>query len=723
MRIFILLFIFTFLFSSLMAAENSRIRNNAIVVKVSPQLLSQIDLNSIKNDARTGLAELDQLAEKYEVTKFKQRFPLAKLKDIYNRPMNLRGWFKVDFADSVNINQAVIDYKLISGVVKVEPIGVHAFSVIHPNDPRYTDNSMWYLNQANDADVDAPEAWDIARGNTSVIVADLDSGFRYYHEDLGGANGSNTNRADSRGNMWINENEMGANFNNGIDDDGNGKVDDWVGWDFVTGNPQNFNVGDDYDVEDNDPSDHNGHGTHTIGTIGAISNNNVGVASIAGGDGETNGEGNGVKVMGLRIGWNDILGLGFVGMEFAANALIYAADNGAKIASCSWGSSNSGGMEDAINYFLYGTTTPNPGDPQLRLIFKAAGNSNNEESDYMLDRSDVIGVASTAENDVKSDFSTYGTFVDISAPGSNILSTWHDPNAPNDDQYNAISGTSMATPCVASVAALVMSHNTALTAPQVEQILYDTADDIEGIAGNSSYVGKLGAGRVNAYNAIFQADQALPVQLSAFSAKGENEQVALTWKTESEVENLGFNLFRRSSVNGSAEKIADYDTAPELKGMGNSSTGKAYAFVDSDVMVGQTYYYFLEDVDANGNKTQHPQISVTVQSKIGDPNNGINGPATFALNANYPNPFNPTTSFTLDIPNLNSKTINVKVSVFNVLGKEIATLYNGSLEAGKSHSFTWDGSNSFGQSMPSGVYIYAIKSAQFSSANRMVLVK
>ncbi len=700
-----------------------RIKANEIVVKVGPSMLSQINTDRARVEGKTGLSSLDDIADQYGVTNFIQRFPFAKTKDIYGEPINLRGWFKVRFSNAVDVENVVKIYKRIQGVVDAQVIGIHRFDVVTPNDPFY-DPDMWYLNQGNDHDVDAPEAWDIAMGNSSIIVADLDSGFRYYHGDLGGLNASASNPENSRGNMWINETEL--NGTPGVDDDGNGYDDDWIGWDFVDGNPQSFPAaGEDYNVEDNDPRDHNGHGTHTIGTIGAITNNGYAVSSIAGGNGETAGLGNGVKVMGLRIGWTEdfpIIGeVGLIGMDFAANAFIYAADNGAQIASCSWGSSNSGGLEDALNYFLYGTTTPNIGvDPELRLVFKSAGNDNDEVSDYMLDRSDVIGVAATDQNDIKSDFSTYGTWVDISAPGSSIISTYHLNTDPDNDYVATLDGTSMATPCVASVAALMWSHNNALTPDQIEQMLYDTADDIESIPGNSAFIGKLGAGRVNAFAAVEQADLSLPIELVSFSAIAAFNKVILNWQTKSELNNLGFHVLRSNDKNGFYSEIAGFQENESLRGLGSSSFGKDYQYVDLNIEHNREYWYKIKDVDYNGVGAEHGPVSIYVNIENSD---NINlAPDKFALRENYPNPFNPKTKFTVEIPELGNKSAGVEINIFDINGKKIKSIFKGNLASGI-YTFEWNGTNEFGNQLPSGMYLYCLKTRNDNFARKMILMK
>ena len=461
-----------------------------IVVKFNRDMVERIVRQADFSKGLTGIANLDALNKRFGVNALLQKYPNLTPRVYQGRTIDPRGWFRVSFKADVDVEQVVRAYKGLRGVIDAQPIGIPRITAT-ANDPNYVD--QWHMNQANDADVDAPEAWDIETGNTQIIVADMDTGVRYFHKDLGGANASYDTPENSRGNMWINEAEL--NGTDGVDDDGNGFVDDWIGWDFVDN--QTGWTGEDVDTPDNDPRDFNGHGTHVAGLLSAINNNGYAVTSVAGGrlNGSQAVNGNGVKIMALRIGWSGrffIFEVGYIDMGHAADAFYYAANNGARIASCSWGSSNTGGLGDAIDYFVAGGG----------LVFKAAGNDDNEDSDYMLDRADVIGVASTDQNDVKSDFSTYGTFVDISAPGTDIVSTYHDKDDPQNDKVATLSGTSMATPLTASVAALIWSKHPDWTADQVKQRLFDTADDIYGIAGNSAYQGKLGAGRVNAFNAV-----------------------------------------------------------------------------------------------------------------------------------------------------------------------------------------------------------------------------
>ena len=437
--------------------------------------------------AHIGDAEFDRLSDRFVVSRIKQQFEGAELKP---GGAELAKYHKIRF-EAGTLDEAMEAYRKNPMVESVEPIGIHTMHAI-PNDG-FFDPYQWYHNQTSDDDIDSPEGWDIQTGSSSVIVAILDSGTRYYHPDLGGANASPSTPGASRGNMWINTTEL--NGSAGVDDDGNGFTDDWIGWDFLS-SASNCWPGEDCNTADNDPRDFNGHGTHTSGIVGMITNDGYGMAGTAGGwgNGSQAEYGNGCKVMALRIGHSyDWLGqeVGVVYMNFAAEAFYYAADNGARIASCSWGSSNSGGIGAAIDYFL-----GNGG-----LIFKSAGNAGDEATDYMTARNDIISVAATNELDNGASFTSYGTWVDISAPGDNIYSTYHDHNDPNTNYWASLGGTSMSSPMAAAVGALIWSQNPGWTAAQVENQLYTSAENIDGEL-SSKYIGKMGAGRINIYDAV-----------------------------------------------------------------------------------------------------------------------------------------------------------------------------------------------------------------------------
>ena len=470
---------------------------NEIVVKFSRSTVEALDSTGIQSGI-TGIADIDQLGRKHKAVSVIPVFPNAKPRKYKGAEVDLATWYSIKFPDEVDIQTVLEEYRASPSVVSAEPV---PFVTVDgaPNDPSFP--TQWFLNQSNDSDAHSIEAWNFQTGSQSVIVAVLDTGVRYYHKDLGGSSASYTNKNSANGNMWINWAEK--NGIPGVDDDGNGRVDDWIGWDFADA-PYSTNPcasGEDCSTPDSDPSDFNGHGTHCAGIIGAITNNGSGLAGIAGGwgNGAPQSTANGIKVMALRIGYHDTAGNGIISLAWAAQALQYAADKGAKIASCSWGSSAYPPLVDAINYFY----------SHGGLVFKSAGNSNYDLSitpDYMCGRSDIVCVAATDQNDCKASFtyggSNYGVNVDLSAPGKNIYSTYHDYTNPSADEYESLSGTSMATPLAAGVAALIWSENPDWSAEEVRQKLLYSTDYINNLACNSSYSGKLGSGRVNAYKAV-----------------------------------------------------------------------------------------------------------------------------------------------------------------------------------------------------------------------------
>ncbi len=317
-----------------------------------------------------------------------------------------------------------------------------------PNDPSFS--SLWGLNNTGqsggtlDADIDAPEAWDIQKGNPNLVIGVIDTGVDYNHQDL-------------VGNIWTNSGEIAGD---GIDNDGNGYIDDVRGWDFAFG--------------DNDPMDVDGHGTHVSGTIAGKGNNGVGVTGVAWN----------AKIMPLRF--LDDTGSGST--SDAILAISYATAMGVKITNNSWGG---GGFSQALFDAI------NTAGQQGALFIAAAGNDgmNNDVSpsypaSYNL--ANIISVASTTRTDSLSSFSNFGlTSVDLGAPGSDILST-----TPGNT-YSTFSGTSMATPHVSGAAALLWSQNPTWTAQQVKNTLMNTGDSIAALAGKT-----VSGKRLNVYNAL-----------------------------------------------------------------------------------------------------------------------------------------------------------------------------------------------------------------------------
>jgi subtilisin family serine protease len=360
-----------------------------------------------------------------------------------------------------NVEYAEPNYYVyaVETIPEGEPFAVKQGSPLVPNDSRF--NDQWNMNNSNDADIDGPEAWATQTGSSDVLVAIIDTGIDYDHEDL-------------KDQMWRNPGESGGGKeNNGIDDDANGYKDDYRGWNFV--------------FDSNDPYDNNQHGTHCAGIVGAVGNNGKGIAGV-------NWR---VKMMALKFLGQDGSGT----TEDAAEAIIYATKMGAKVLSNSWGGGeNSRTLQDAIQY----------AHDNGVLFIAAAGNESsntdriaNYPSNYGVPN--VVSVASSDRNDALSSFSNYGRYtVDLAAPGSSILS------AQPLGRYQLLSGTSMATPHVAGVAALIWAQYPSLTMNQVLVRLLGSTDRKNAFVGRMATGGRLNAANAFSTNPVIALTTDLP---------------------------------------------------------------------------------------------------------------------------------------------------------------------------------------------------------------------
>ncbi len=201
-------------------------------------------------------------------------------------------------------------------------------------------------------------------------------------------------------------------------------------------------------------------------------------------------------------------------------------------------------------------------------------------------------------------------------------------------------------------------------------------------------------------------DVSLPAQLTSFTAESVRGQVVLKWQTQSEVDNLGFNILRSESYDAHYEKI----NAEIINGAGNSTSPADYSFVDDRVQADHTYYYQLEDIDIRGNASYHGPISVFVEAVV--------LPENFSLEQNYPNPFNPTTILSYAVPVQS----HVVLRIFNTRGEAVRTLVNAD-QPGDFYTVTWDGNSDGGRRLPSGIYFCKIEAGSYSEIRKMALAK
>jgi subtilisin family serine protease len=359
----------------------------------------------------------------------------------------------------LSVPEAIARYKGYANVLYAEPnfiVRKAQHVQLTPNDPNFT--QLWGLHNTGqtggtpDADIDAPEAWDITTGSPSVVVFVIDTGVDYNHPDL-------------NANLWRNPGEIPSN---GIDDDGNGYVDDVYGIDTY--------------YNDTDPFDGDGHGTHVSGTIGAIGNNNVGVVGVN---------------WSVKIGHCKFLSdFGSGTTAGAISCLQYILNlkqtgnpaNDIIATNNSWGGGGfSQALHDAIKAHM------NAGI----LFIAAAGNAGaNNDTALFLPASyylpNVISVAATTHTDAKAGFSNYGRrTVHVGAPGQGILST-----TPGNT-YSTFSGTSMATPHVTGLAALIKAQFPSFTWYQIRNRILATGDVTTGMQNVT-----ISDRRINAYGAL-----------------------------------------------------------------------------------------------------------------------------------------------------------------------------------------------------------------------------
>ena len=406
--------------------------SNEMVVEFSDAATAIIERSSV-DPTHTGIPELDALNARLDVVEMSAALATGGRYTRRHRTHGLHRWYRFTFQEGVAASRFETLYAALRPhVLQAQMLNYYQLESA-PSDPKYSPN-QWHLKR-----IDLEDGWAIETGDPSVVVAVLDSGVDADHQDL-------------QANMWRNPNE---NPTNNIDDDNNGYIDDEFGWDFADGD----NIID--DVPGNSGF---GHGTHVAGTIAANTNNGIGVAGVAGGS----GSGDGARIMGLRI--FDPLASDLD----LARAFMYAADNGAVIANNSWKCAsktcNASILDPGIDYFE--ATAGNHGG----LVIFAAGNSNSSSQQYPAAHPSAIRVAATDSVENKSSFSNYGSWVDISAPGSAIHSTM--PN----DAYGDMSGTSQAAPHVSGLAALMLSLEPNLSPEDLMRIIKGTRDDF-GVAG------------------------------------------------------------------------------------------------------------------------------------------------------------------------------------------------------------------------------------------------
>jgi subtilisin family serine protease len=563
--------------------------------------------------------------------------------------------------------------------------------------------------------INAPAVWAAGDSGQGVLAANHDSGCMWTHPDLinniwmnlGEDANNNGTVIIWNGSQWV----FDPGDINGIDDDGNGYVDDFIGWDFQ-GN-------------DNNPGPNGTHGTQTAGIIC--------------GDG-TNGTQTGVapkaklincKLSGESSSWLAIQYSVAAGVDVITSSHSYKWYFNPKPNYPMHRQMNDFEMAAGV---VHTNSTSNDGgnlgSAPIPYNIAAPGNSPtgwiHPDQTLVGGLSSIIGVGNVvAQTDIIASSSPYGPTAwediqsiypsypypmplayqdypyetipgslgllkpDVSAPGNGTTTT------SDGGGYSSFSGTSGATPHAAGTAALLLGVNPNLTPSDISMILQTTAVE-KGAPGKDA---RYGAGRIDAYQAYLLAVAMIPVELSSFSAAANENSVTLNWSTATETNNSGFSVERKTTLD---ERWIEVGFVP---GFGSTTERKSYSFTDINLSMG-AYSYRLKQIDFDGTV----EYSNEVLAEVGAPKN-------FALMQNYPNPFNPSTTIEFSIPEMS----NVSIEIYNVIGELVASLINQSLDAGY-HKINFNAG-----SLPSGTYVYQLKATgqngTFVDTKKMLLMK
>ncbi|MCF8242634.1 MAG: S8 family serine peptidase [Melioribacteraceae bacterium] len=408
-----------------------------------------------------------------------------------------------------------------------------------PNDIRY--NEQWWLKN-----IDAQQAWDVTKGSSSVVIAIVDTGIDWDHPDLAA-------------NIWRNPGEIDGN---GRDDDENGFIDDIRGWDFggISGTPDN-----------NPMEDRPDHGTLVAGIASEVSDNTIGFASI----------GFNCKLMAVKTSQDNIRTEvdGDALISHGYNGILYAAENGADIINCSWG---------GFAYSELAKTVVDQATAMGSLVIAAAGNNGMNEIIYPAAYNNVLSVGVVTQEDILWSASNYGEGLDVLAPGTMISSTWQ------NDTYKGGSGTSLAAPMTAGLAGLVKTVFPSYTPRQIAEQIRVNAENVD--AENPSFIGLIGKGRINAYNAVSNSEsKAVRAQYIIFTDSSDGDGVFESG--EKVIMDIGFRNFLNATNNLTITLETD---DPDVSILSSSfSPGVVGTLVDFNNNYNEFVFTISEDAPTN----------------------------------------------------------------------------------------------------------------------------
>lgn len=542
--------------------------------------------------ATLGIATFDATAHQYAAKNMRRVFPYNAKFEHKLRKHGLHLWYQMEVTSGVSAEAVVSSFtqlpdvelaevirekRLIEPDAKFEPISkdqIQALSETAPvNDPLLS--KQWHYNNDGSngwtvgADINLFRAWETTMGTNNVIVSIHDEGIDISHEDL-------------QNNIWVNEAEL--NGVEGEDSDGNGYIDDIYGWNFASASGSIAAQS---------------HGTHVGGTVAAVNNNGIGVAGVAGGDGESQG----ALLMPCQILGGPIIDV--------APSYIYAANNGAVISQNSWGYTSEGYFDqvvlDAIDYFIAEAGDYEGSPMKGGIVIFAAGNGNHAGKWYPGYYEPCFTVASTNPNDQKADYSNYGDWIEVSAPGGETASSLSNgvlSTLPGND-YGFFQGTSMACPHVSGVAALVLSHlgGEGMTPIQLKAQLLTGVVSIED--QNPNYIGQLGSGRIDAAYTLRENEEIAPsvVEDLAMNYAG-GTYINVKWSTPSDEDDGKADYFHLYYSEGEF----DIETATSVTIQTKTEAGELNTFEANELQPLTAYAFAIKAFDRWGNPSELSEV-------------------------------------------------------------------------------------------------------------------
>ncbi|WP_329904815.1 S8 family serine peptidase [Porphyromonas pogonae] len=575
-----------------------RLSDNA-VDKLDIDTSGKVSMRSVSSTMSTTLSTLGATNVERLFTpdpRFEERMHKAGLDE----------WYVVRFDPTKNLEEAITlmskvqDVELVEKSYATEMIDTKYTAINNDalptakampfNDPQlikqwHYDNQGLYPKSVAGADINLFEAWKTTVGDPKVIVAVVDGGIDYTHEDL-------------KDNMWINQKEL--NGKAGVDDDDNGYVDDIYGFNFIHQNGSIY-------------PDVSSHGTHVAGTIAARNNNGIGVCGIAGGD-ATKAEATGVRLMTCqKFGKKNEAGE-------AANAYVYSANNGAVISQNSWGYTYPGPINlpehirVAIDYFTDYAGCDKDGNQLANspmkggLVIFAAGNDDKDYVSWPGAYPRVVGVSAMAPNWKKAWYTNRGDWVDIMAPGGDqyfpqgeVLSTLA-PSITGGKGYGYMQGTSMACPHVSGIAALVVSKfgGKGFTNEMLRKRILGALRPMNIDEQNVGFEGRLGVGYIDAGAAFAENKNKKPQQVAGMTAEASYVNIKLKWKTVADEDDVTAAIYNIYISDQPLNENNYKSVAPiKINGFGfKVGTELGYEFTS---LKQDTHYYFgIEAVDRWG---------------------------------------------------------------------------------------------------------------------------